>query len=177
VLRDVVRHLPVGRRAGMKTVARHHAAIQREVDRHARHIAAADSPLRERPVMAPRIGTGHPAQRLRQARKLVHRRQRRKGHVAHAAGIAQPVGERLARCDGAVCRDLVDDIVDAGDDDSEIGLDLAGMFAQQGVRLRRRQPRASEQAPAHGAPGHRRQCLGDGPSQRFALMPDADTGG
>ena len=73
---------------------------------------AAQSPQRR--VVASGVGAGDPAQRLRQAREAVHRRQRREDHVLHAMRIAQPVGQRLARGHGAVRRHLVDDVVDAG---------------------------------------------------------------
>jgi hypothetical protein len=78
-----------------------------------------------RPVVAVRVGTGHPAQRLRQARKGMHRRQRAEHHVLHAGGVAQPVGQRFARGHGAVRRHLVDDVVDTGDDHCQVGLQAA----------------------------------------------------
>ena len=51
----------------------------------------------QRRVVALCVGAGHPAQRLRQRRKLVDRRQRAEHHVLRAGAVAQQIGDALAR--------------------------------------------------------------------------------
>jgi len=173
-----VRHLPIGRGTGVEAVVGHDARMQPQVDGHGRDIAARGGPLNERAVVALRVGAGHPTQRLRQARELVHRRQRGKGHVAHAARVAQPVGQGLARGHRAVRGNLVDDIVDAGDDERDVDVGRGVEFvAQQRVRLRRGQPRARQQLPLNTAARQPGQPLRQRRGQRLPLLGNAHAGG
>ena len=97
----------------------------------------------------------HPAQRLRQAFELVHRRHRRPHHMAHAGTLAQRGQQRLPRTDRAAGRHLVEHVVDAGDDHRHIGWpDLV----EQAGGLRRGDAGAGAQLPADAPPQVRGQC-------------------
>src|SRR5512144_3018244 len=109
----------VHRSAWMKAVAGHAVAIQlHAVKPQRRHVAAVRGaladPTRQCAVVPPCIGPGHPAQRLRQRREFVDRRQRAVHHVLHADPVAQQVGDVLACAHRMRRRDLVDHVVDAG---------------------------------------------------------------
>ncbi len=112
----------------------------------------------------------------RQERELVHRRQRREDDVARQPLAEQPVGERGAMRQRAAHRNLIDHVVDAGDDDGDV---------------RRRRRRRAQQLE-HGAGGEagagaeppldrpgtmRLQRADQVADHRLVLMGDADAGG
>jgi hypothetical protein len=82
------------------------------------------------------------------------------GHVLHAGGIAQPVGQRLARGHRALRRHLVDDVVDAGDDHRHVGLQARPRPAAAPASGRG-QPGARQQLPVHL---HRRRAASPRPA-------------
>ena len=113
-LAECLGHRAVHRLAGMEAVAGHGVAVQVHiVELERRHVAATRGtfarPVAQRAVVALRVGAGHPAQRLRQRRKLMDRRQRAEHHVLHAGAVAQQIGDRFARPHRAQRADLVDD--------------------------------------------------------------------
>lgn len=111
---------PIDRLARVKSVARHDAGVQVEVNRGVRNVATRRRPAGQSPVVAKGVGTEDAAQRLGQEREKVHRRQRCEDDVARQAFAQQPVGKRGAVPHGAGRRHLADDIVDAGDDDGNV---------------------------------------------------------
>ena len=160
----------------MKAVVGHHAGVELQGDIDARNIAARGRPLRQCAVVAPRIGPRHPAQRLRQARKLVHRRQRRKHHVSHPQCIAQPIGQRFARGHGTVRGNLVDHIVHASHDHCNVEM-RQGFALQQVQRLRGGQTRPREQPPGHARCALLRHQPGQLPRQSLPLGSRANASG
>ena len=89
--------------------------------RGVRDVAARRRPARQRGVVAARVGAHDAAQRLRQQREAVHRRQRREDDVARAAP-GRAASRRARRgAHRAPRRHLVDHVVDAGDDDRDVG--------------------------------------------------------
>ena len=139
----------VDRLARMEAVARHAGGVEVEGDARVRDVAARRRPARQRGVVAARVAAQDAAQRLGQEREAMHRRQRREDDVAHARRADQPVGERGAVAHRAPRRHLVDDVVDAGDDDGDVGAER---------RRRRREARGRRASSARCARAAPTRC-------------------
>ncbi len=146
------------------------------VDTSPQRAARSSGPGAQRAVVALRVGAGHPAQRLRQGRKLMDRRQRAEHHVLRAGAVAQQVGDRFARPHRAQRADLVDDIVDAGNDDGQIDHRQLAVV-QHLKRLRGREAGARAAASNAARAAHlarqQRQQMAD---ERVVLCRHADAG-
>ncbi len=97
----------------------------------------------------------------------MHRRQRREDDVANAGAAEQPVGERGAVAHRAPGRHLIDDVVDAGDDDGDVGAERR-RFDEQAVDAARRQAGAGAQGPFDAPSGRAGAALARGGRRRPA---------
>ena len=120
-----------------------------------RDVAARRRPARQRGVVAARVAAHDAAQRLRQERELVHRRQRREDDVARAPRAEQPVGERGAVASARRVVNLIDDVVDAGDDDGDVGAERRRRRASRSWTARVVRPVRAQQRPLDAPAGRR----------------------
>ena len=114
--------------------------------------APARGPPTEREVVTPRVTAQHAGQRLGQQRELVDRRQRREDDMRGEPAPDQLGGERCPVAHGPCSGHQPEHVVDARDDDRDVGR-RRRIGGEHGVHAARREAGAGPQTPI--APGRR----------------------